>query len=38
MTPAQMAEAAMARIRAQVNRSAGQHLLHIRRAFERARR
>ena len=37
MTPAQQAEAAMQRIRAQINRAAGQHMRAIRQAFAKAR-
>ena len=38
MTPAQLdAMQAQARIRVLINRSAGQHWMHIQRAFEKAR-
>lgn len=37
MTPAQQAQAVMQRIRAQINRSAGQHMRAIRQAFVKAR-
>lgn len=40
MTPAQLdtlQAAAQARIRQLINRSAGQHLMHLSRAFDKAR-